>query len=167
MRVSTSSRPARLSGGHAAWCQREEEGIDASRPGAEKQPGVGGNQAGGLQGGGASFNRAFGDAGRVGAVLKSALLQDRAKGSRSGGLVWSNEGPEGKLRHLCETCRGRWRCLEREGLTANLLGPLGGSDDTKMKVWGRVALFRSRRLFSLRHNPPLVRPGVWAQPWPL
>lgn len=39
MQFSTSSRPARLSGGHAAWCKREEEGIDASRPGAEKLPG--------------------------------------------------------------------------------------------------------------------------------
>ena len=36
-----------------------------------------------------------------------------------------------------------------------------------MKVWGRVALFHNRRLFSLRHNPPLAHPGVWAQSWPL
>lgn len=82
-------------------------------------------------------------------------------------ISWLSEGPEGKLRHLCETCRGRWRSLEREGLTANLIGPLGGSEDTKMKVWGRVALFHNRRLFSLRHNPPLAHPGVWAQSWPL
>lgn len=87
MQVSTSSRPARLSGGHAAWGKREEEGVDVSRPGAEKQPWGGGKQAGGLQGGGATLNRAFGDEGRVGAMLKSALLHARAKGWRSGGLV--------------------------------------------------------------------------------
>lgn len=52
-------------------------------------------------------------------------------------------------------------------MTANLLGPLGGSDSTKMKVWGRVALFHGHRPFFLRHNPPLEHPGVWAQSWPL
>lgn len=41
--------------------QERGRGHDASRRGADKPPGGGGNQAGGLQGGGASFNRAFGD----------------------------------------------------------------------------------------------------------
>lgn len=95
MRFSTSSRPARLSGGHAAWCKREEEGRDASRPGAEKPPGGGGNRARGLQGGGAPLNRAFGDGGTVGAVLKSALLHARAKGSNGGGLVGQTRDQRG------------------------------------------------------------------------
>lgn len=60
----------------------------------EKQPWGGGKQAGGLQGGGATLNRAFGDEGRVGAMLKSALLHARAKAVGGGGQRLS-EGPEG------------------------------------------------------------------------